>query len=429
MNNSNGFNNGFGSSNNNGADAFVAALLQQQPAGRGRALQQFPVGAAAGATNGLANSGIVQARQASGRGRAASARGASVAQQQQQQQQNTLGRLAGSLGQGQAASGRGQSASTRGRGSRQQQQSARQAGLGAGSAPQLFAPNGSNNAIQGLGMDRQALATLMAGSASSSNNNDSLMALSEGVNRRSQQQQGSLQQQQPQTGRRARSAANSAGAANGFADQLQQQQPQTASRRGRSAAAGTLNNAAMSGSILGGQQQQRRQQQQNQIQGQSQQQERGQQNGSRRVRSAGNNANGLGQFGASNGAGGDYDDGMVDDAAANGNANNGNKNKYILVDESGNPLGPKYTNSSAYGAALKAALNYNDIYLWDRNHPASEGGRVYSYVGGSAPITNPSEFTMRHGITTRPMVKSRGYVDLDANRMPIQRQSGARNGF
>ncbi|WBR14436.1 hypothetical protein pkur_cds_261 [Pandoravirus kuranda] len=126
-------------------------------------------------------------------------------------------------------------------------------------------------------------------------------------------------------------------------------------------------------------------------------------------------------LGAVNFADGMGDDGnnLMDDGA-------NSKNKYLLVDREGYRQGPKYVSNGAYGAALKAATaGHTDIYLWDRNHKAAPGGRVYSYVGGSAPITNPSEFTMKHGITTKPMVKSRGYVDLDANYRPMERRSAA----
>lgn len=116
------------------------------------------------------------------------------------------------------------------------------------------------------------------------------------------------------------------------------------------------------------------------------------------------------------------------DGGANYNASD--KNKYILVDAMGNRLGSEYRSKSAYGAAGKAAARgHTDIYLWDRNHPMSEGGRVYSYAGRVEPITNPTAHTQKYGFTKKPVVQSRGYVDLDSNFKPIQGQQASRGAF
>lgn len=150
----------------------------------------------------------------------------------------------------------------------------------------------------------------------------------------------------------------------------------------------------------------------NQFQTQNQQQ----QAAPRRARSAGANnnsalgSNALNQFATRN----NNIDGGADNRVAS------DKNRYILVDARGNRLGSEYKSKTAYGAASKAARNHSDIYLWDRNHPASEGGRVYSYAGRMKPITNPSAHTQKYGITMEPEVKSRGFVDLDRNGEVIQ---------
>lgn len=402
--------NAINNNNNNvtSADAFVAALLQQQqqPAvsGRGRTQQAaFPLGGAA-ATNGLQGSGVVQARQTAGRGRAAS----QLLQQRQQSlgqqalplgaQQN--GALGGSLGLGQPAASRGRAATGRGRATRQQNLP-----VGAPAIPlaQQFALD--NNAALTQGADQQALAALF-GTAPTN---------------------GTVSQQQTAP-RRARTSA--AAASNGnFPLGLNNSQQQAAPRRARAtnasanALAGSNNNAfaatnnaagfGLGGAPFDGQ---------FQNQGQNQQQA-----ASRRARSASantnNNALGYGasnQFGAQGGNNGD----------GNANYNASDKNKYVLVDAMGNRLGSEYRSKSAYGAAGKAAARgHTDIYLWDRNHPASEGGRVYSYAGRVEPITNPTAHTQKYGFTKKPVVQSRGYVDLDRNFKPIQGQQASRGAF
>lgn len=400
--------NAINNNNNNvtSADAFVAALLQQQqqPAvsGRGRTQQAaFPLGGAA-ATNGLQGSGVVQARQTAGRGRGASQL---LQQRQQSQGQQTLGlgaqqngALGGSLGLGQPAASRGRAATGRGRATRQQNLP-----VGAPAIPlaQQFALE--NNATLTQGADQQALAALF-GTAPTN---------------------GALSQQQTAP-RRARTSAAAAAANNGnFPLGLNNSQQQTATRRARSnnvnnAFAPTNNGNNAAGFGLGGAS----------FDGQFQNQGQNQA-ASRRARSASatnnnSNSNALG-YGASNqfGAQGSNNG---DGGAANYNASD--KNKYILVDAMGNRLGSEYRSKSAYGAAGKAAARgHTDIYLWDRNNPVSEGGRVYSYAGRVEPITNPTAHTQKYGFTKKPVVQSRGYVDLDSNFKPIQGQQGSRGAF
>nr|UMO78845.1 hypothetical protein [Pandoravirus belohorizontensis] len=405
------------SNNNNAtsADAFVAALLQQQQqqpamAGRGRTQQAaFPLGGAASATNGLQGSGVVQARQTAGRGRAASQL---VQQRQQSQGQQALaigaqqnGALGGSLGLAQPAAGRGRTATARTRATRQQNLP-----VGAPAIPlaQQFALD--NGAALTQGTDRQALSALF-GTAPTN---------------------GTVSQQQTPP-RRARTSAaataNNGNALLGLANGQQQVAPRRArSNNAASALAGSNNNAFAAtnnannaaGFGLGGAAS---------FDGQFQNQGQNQA-ASRRARSASantttNNNNALGH-GASNpfGAQGSNNG----EGGANSNASD--KNKYILVDAMGNRLGSEYRSKSAYGAAGKAAARgHTDIYLWDRNHPVSEGGRVYSYAGRVEPITNPTAHTQKYGFTKKPVVQSRGYVDLDSNFRPIQGQQASRGAF
>ncbi|AVK74754.1 hypothetical protein pqer_cds_332 [Pandoravirus quercus] len=408
------FNANNNNNNNNNAtanaDAFVAALLQQQqqqPPLAGRAQQAlFPQAGAA--TNGLAGSGVVQARQTAGRGRGASQLQQRQPLQLQQQaafgtQQN--GALGGSLGLAQqqqpAAAGRGRSAAGRGRATtRQQTLQTRPVGAPAIPLAQQFAAEGG---LTTQGTDQQALAALF-GTAPAN---------------------GAVSQQQRQQAapRRTRALA----AANGSLLDNQQQLQQAAPRRARStsvaASANALgnnnafgapnNNNAAAGFGLGGASFG------NQFQNQSQDQQ--QQAASRRARSAGANINAFGsnlpnQFAAQNNSGAD-------------NRVASNKKKYILVNGKGDRLGPEFYSTTANGAARKAARNNSDIYLWDPNYPASEGGRVYSYAGRMEPITNPSAHTLKYNINMKPMVESRGFVDLNRNGDVIQPQQGLRSAF
>lgn len=389
--------------NNNAtsADAFVAALLQQQQqqqpamAGRGRTQQAaLPLGGAA--TNGLQGSGVVQARQTAGRGRAASQ---TLQQRQQSQGQQALalgaqqnGALGGSLGLGQPAASRGRAATARTRATRQQNLP-----VGAPAIPlaQQFALD--NSAALTQGADQQALAALF-GTAPTN---------------------GTASQQQAAP-RRARTPAAGASRGNSLLG-LNNSQQQTAPRRARSnnvasALVGSTNANNAAGFGLGGAAS---------FDGQFQNQ--GQDQAAlRRARSAAANTNNsaLG-YGASNPFG-------AQGSSAIGAANSSvsDKNKYILVDAMGNRLGSEYRSKSAYGAAGKAAARgHTDIYLWDRNHPMSEGGRVYSYAGRVEPITNPTAHTQKYGFTKKPVVQSRGYVDLDSNFRPIQAQQASRGAF
>ncbi|AGO83988.1 hypothetical protein psal_cds_346 [Pandoravirus salinus] len=417
--------------NNSGADAFVAALLQQQQqqpplAGRGR-VQQTLLPQAGATANGLMDSGAIQARQTVGRGR-----GASRLQQGQQLQQQQApfgtqqnGALGGSLGLGQQqqqpASGRGRSTAGRGRTARQQQQPV---GTRAIPLAQQFA---LENAASAQGADQQALATLFG------------TAPTNGA--------ASLQRQQtaPRRTRASSAAANGLDGANfpltnGAVFNNNNQQQQTASRRVRSA-----NGGAASTNTLGSNNNNAFGAADNAasafglgaspfaipFQNQSQNQ---QQVASRRARSVGVANDGA--FGSNAPNGPTRRNNNNNDGGANNNADS-DKIKYILVDGEGNRLGSEYRSKSAYGAAGKAARslagkdgrNHSDIYLWDPNHPVSEGGRVYSYAGRMEPITNPTPHTQKYGITMTPKVQSRGYVDLGPDFKPIRPQQGTRSAF
>lgn len=367
------------------ADAFVAALLQQQPSQPNRAASQ----AAAGSAN-LMGSGTVPARQSATRGRGASTRGGLSRQQQpagtglsplgSQQLTNAPSLQAASLpSQSQSqqpqrpagAASRGRSA---GRGTAQRpgasapaqvtnQQAVLASLLGVGAAPAAAGAAPVALPRQSAGA-RRSRAAGTVGAAANAGMTGNLLG---------QQGRGQQQQQRqalpllPQTANAGVPDNNNPLAMFGQQGTLNQSQ-QRATRRPRSSAASAQNQPASLGAV----------------------------NFAYDMADDGNN--------------------LVDDAA-------NSKNKYLLVDREGYRQGPKYVSNGAYGAALKAATaGHTDIYLWDRNHKAAPGGRVYSYVGGSAPITNPSEFTMKHGITTKPMVKSRGYVDLDANYAPMERR-------
>lgn len=383
------------------ADAFVAALLQQQSPQTNQAAVRSPAPQTVGAS--LTGSGAVPARRGSTRGRGSSTRGGGLSRQQQQpagmglsplgsqqftnvpsplqaaslplqpqqQLQQQPQRSASVASRGRPA-GRGAAQRTGARASAQatDQQAALASLLGLGAAP-AAAGAGSLAPPQQSAGARRPRAAGTAGVVASAGTANNLLG---------QQGRGQQHQQQRQALPLGTQATNAGGFNNntnnlsgmfGQQDALNQSQ-QRATRRPRSAAAGVQTQPTSLGGV---------------------------------------------NFA--------YGDGMVDGSTNNlvDGASDSGKNKYILVNREGYRQGPKYSSTGAYGAALKAATaGHTDIYLWDRNHKAAPGGRVYSYAGGSAPITNPSEFTMKHGITTKPMVKSRGYVDLDANYAPMERR-------
>nr|UMO79596.1 hypothetical protein [Pandoravirus aubagnensis] len=379
------------------ADAFVAALLQQQSPQTNQAAVRSPASQAAGAS--LMGSGAVPARRGATRGRGSSTRGGGLSRQQQpagtglsplgsqqftnvpsplqaaslplqsqQSQQQPPQRSASVASRGRPA-GRGATQRTGARASAQatDQQAALASLLGLGAAP-ATAGAGSLAPPQQSAGARRPRAAGTAGAVANAGTANNLLGQQGGGQQQQQQQRQALSLGAQATNAGALSNVNNLSGLFGQQDALGQSQ-QRATRRPRSAAAGAQTQPTSLGAV-------------NFV----------------------------------------YGDGMADDNKMVDGALS-NKKKYILVSQDGHREGPQYLSSSANGAALKAATTgRTDIYLWDRNHKAAPGGRVYSYAGGSAPITNPSEFTMKHGITTKPMVKSRGYVDLDANYAPMERR-------
>ncbi|AVK75894.1 hypothetical protein pneo_cds_287 [Pandoravirus neocaledonia] len=371
------------------ADAFVAALLQQQPPQPNQPTSRSSASQPVAGNASLMGSGAVPARRAAAtRGRASSTRGGLSRQQQpagmglsplaNQQSANVPSLQAASLQQQpQRTAGVASRGRSAGRGTAQRagartsaqaadQQAALASLLGIGAAPAAAAPASAPRQSASV---RRSRAAGTAGGATNVGTTDNLL----GQQGRGQQQQRQALPLMPNTSLLASNSNINVNplAVFGQQDALNQSQQRVTRRPRPAAAAGVQNQPRNLGAV--------------------------------------NFADGMGDDGNN----------LTDDGA-------NSKNKYLLVDREGYRQGPKYVSDGAYGAALKAATaGHTDIYLWDRNHKAAPGGRVYSYVGGSAPITNPSEFTMKHGITTKPMVKSRGYVDLDANYRPMERRSAA----
>jgi hypothetical protein len=80
--------------------------------------------------------------------------------------------------------------------------------------------------------------------------------------------------------------------------------------------------------------------------------------------------------------------------------------KFYLLDSDGYRLGPKFTGTSPYGAALKAATKgYKNILIHD-----VENNVVRAYDGGIEPIKNPTPYNLKYGQTMRPFVRSIGYA-------------------
>nr|UDO47693.1 hypothetical protein [Pandoravirus massiliensis] len=369
------------------ADAFVAALLQQQPAQPNQAAARSPapqIGAA-----GLVGSGAVPSRRTSTRGRGASTRGGMPRQPQQQPAAMALSPLASQ----QLAGAASLQAAPLPLQSQQQQQLQRPTGAAArGRSAGRGATQAASARAPARGTDQQAVLASLLG-----------LGAAPGAS-------AALPQQNAAARRTRDAAAAPAGAAAGNLLGQQGRGQQQQQRQALPAAQQTANVGMPNNTMAG-------------LFGQQDALNQSQQRATRRPRpAAGSVQNQPNNIGAANFAGtsGMLDDNNIADGAAS------NKKKYLLVSQDGHRQGPKYLSSSANGAALKAATaGYTDIYLWDRDHKAAPGGRVYSYAGGSAPITNPSEFTMKHGITTKPMVKSRGYVDLDANYAPMERRSAS----
>lgn len=123
--------------------------------------------------------------------------------------------------------------------------------------------------------------------------------------------------------------------------------------------------------------------------------------------------------------------GIMDVVGSAGGANGGDDDKglntYHLLDPYGNRTGAKYRNKSSYGAALKAAQQYDNIYLQHRNHPKvpKGGSRVYWYAGTNYVDPNPTDFMIEHGITKKANVKSQGYIDYDSKGNILKRYGDA----
>lgn len=81
-------------------------------------------------------------------------------------------------------------------------------------------------------------------------------------------------------------------------------------------------------------------------------------------------------------------------------------NNYILIDSAGYRLGPQFSSTSPYSAALKAASRgYTDFSLY-----APHSGKVHNYCGCMRDIADSehTNYTAQYGITQKPMVKSLG---------------------